>query len=110
AVPDCGVGVMACLGIVPVGHEDGTVRAGAELDGTEVGVVGDEEILTVAADVGGAVLLEDIRVDAIAVDVVHQDAAVPLLRVGPALVDEACRMGMAAADRETSRVLVPLMR
>src|SRR5262249_39062600 len=102
AVPDIRIGVVANLWVVPVGHVDRAVRPGAELDGAEVRVVGDEKALAVAAGVGRAVALQDVSINPRTVQVHHEDAAVPLVGIGSALVDKAAGMGVPAADLEAA--------
>ena len=51
AVPDGRIGIVTDLRVVEIGHVDGTVRPSAELDDAEVGIVGDQKIFAMAADV-----------------------------------------------------------
>src|SRR5262249_3650825 len=73
-------------------------------------IVGDEEVGPVAADVGRTVAFENVRVDPAAVNVVHEQSAVPFFRVGASLIDKTSRVGVTATALQTARVLVAGVR
>src|SRR5262249_29680978 len=81
-----------------------------QLNRAKVRIISDQKILTVAADVGRAVAFQNVRVDASAMQIHHEDAAVPLLGKRSALVKETAGVCMAAADGEATRVDVADVR
>src|SRR5207253_6226958 len=66
-------------------------------EAAEPRVVRHQEVLAVAGDVGRAVALEDVVVDAVAVEVAHEHAAAVAGRPVVAEVDHAAGVGVAAA-------------
>ena len=69
--------------------------------------MGQQEILAVMGDVTGALPLQDVLIDAVAVDVAHEDAIA--IFVGPVVaeIDHAAGVGMAAAGARCASPLPP---
>ena len=66
-----------------------------------------QEVRVAVGDVAAALRLEHIDVDAVAVDVAHEQLAAVLLRPGAALVAHERRSGRGRRRRESLRPLPP---
>src|SRR5262249_25434306 len=88
--------IVAFAGVVPVAEVDAIVAV-QNGEGAEPGVGAGKKILAVVGDVARAFALQDVHVDAVAVDVAHEDLAAVFVGPVVALVDHAAGVGVAAA-------------
>ena len=91
-------GSVALVRVVPVDHPDLSIGTGHQVDHLRPLVAGQQKIGIAVPRIAGAFRDQLIDVDAVAVDVVHEEFAVVLLGPGSALVDHRPGMGMAAAE------------
>src|SRR5260370_15530665 len=89
--------IMAFAGIGPVGDKNAAVRPVLDTDASKPRIVGEQKILAVMRDVAGAFAFEDVVVDAIAMQVAHENGVA--IAFGPIVgqVDHDADVGMAAA-------------
>ena len=97
AVPDFGVGSMARVLVVPVDQVHASVRGVFHVDAAEPAVVGFQKILSVTTDVAAALRLQNVAVDAVAVDVVEEQFASVFLRPVVAEVNHGSAVSVSAA-------------
>src|SRR5579875_284261 len=91
------IGIVTFASVVPIAEEDTAVGTIHQCQATEPGVVGQEKILAMMSDVAGAVPFQHVLIDAVTVQVTHENMMTIL--VGPivAEVDHGAGMGVAAA-------------
>src|SRR5262245_13862297 len=111
AVVLVGFAEVALLHVVPVDDPDLAVGAVGQVEHLRPLVAGQEEVGPVMGDEAAALGFEQVDVEAVAVDVVHEDRAAIFLGPGPALIDHAAGVGVAAAELVglAAVVVVPLV-
>ena len=90
--------VVALAGVAPVEDEAAAVGAGADLDAAEPGVVAEEDVGLVAADVAGPQAFQAFDVGAAAVHVEGEQLVAVACRPLVGLVDHHADVGVAAAE------------
>ena len=98
-VPDLRLGAVADLLVVPVEQVDVAVRPALEGHGDRPAVVGQQEVGVAVGLVATALGADHVDVEAVAVQVTHEEFAVVLLGPGAALVAHQAAVGVAAAGR-----------
>src|SRR5207302_5543974 len=87
--------MVALVLIVPIDHVNGAIRPGLEIDDLRPAIVEIYQVRRVMADKTRTAALENVLVDAGAVDIVHEDLAAILGRPIVALVHEQTRVGVS---------------
>src|SRR5205823_6687443 len=77
--------VVTLAGVGPVGNEDAAVRPVVQGDAAEPCIVGEQEIAAVMGDVAGTVAFENILIDAVAVNIAHEN--VVAVGIGPVIAE-----------------------